>query len=164
MAPVLNWVTMTAGEPASGQQMQRSGGEVGRLRLGDWGARRPAGLVWWVPDGVAPLPLSQFDLLTRELCKLTCWQFLLSPPGFAGTPGYLSPEVLRKEAYGKPVDIWACGKALLFHRVVQSWHCNGDFQYNLLLNKSTIQLQFSFHNPEKACHKQRTDKLQKMGL
>ncbi|NP_001167525.1 calcium/calmodulin-dependent protein kinase type II subunit beta isoform 3 [Mus musculus] len=29
--------------------------------------------------------------------------------GFAGTPGYLSPEVLRKEAYGKPVDIWACG-------------------------------------------------------
>ncbi|XP_029371155.1 calcium/calmodulin-dependent protein kinase type II subunit beta isoform X1 [Echeneis naucrates] len=32
--------------------------------------------------------------------------------GFAGTPGYLSPEVLRKEAYGKPVDIWACGVIL----------------------------------------------------
>uniref|UniRef100_A0A673KT07 calcium/calmodulin-dependent protein kinase n=1 Tax=Sinocyclocheilus rhinocerous TaxID=307959 RepID=A0A673KT07_9TELE len=31
--------------------------------------------------------------------------------GFAGTPGYLSPEVLRKEAYGKPVDIWACGES-----------------------------------------------------
>jgi serine/threonine protein kinase len=30
--------------------------------------------------------------------------------GFAGTPGYLSPEVLKKEPYGKPVDIWACGK------------------------------------------------------
>lgn len=30
--------------------------------------------------------------------------------GFAGTPGYLSPEVLRKEPYGKPVDVWACGK------------------------------------------------------
>ena len=29
--------------------------------------------------------------------------------GFAGTPGYLSPEVLKKEPYGKPVDIWACG-------------------------------------------------------
>ncbi|KAL0964422.1 hypothetical protein UPYG_G00323630 [Umbra pygmaea] len=28
--------------------------------------------------------------------------------GFAGTPGYLSPEVLRKDPYGKPVDIWAC--------------------------------------------------------
>lgn len=35
----------------------------------------------------------------------------VSVPGFAGTPGYLSPEVLRKEAYGKPVDIWACGKS-----------------------------------------------------
>ncbi|XP_026668248.1 calcium/calmodulin-dependent protein kinase type II alpha chain isoform X14 [Ceratina calcarata] len=32
--------------------------------------------------------------------------------GFAGTPGYLSPEVLRKEPYGKPVDIWACGVIL----------------------------------------------------
>ena len=35
-------------------------------------------------------------------------------PGFAGTPGYLSPEVLKKEPYGKPVDIWACGKLTIF--------------------------------------------------
>lgn len=35
--------------------------------------------------------------------------------GFAGTPGYLSPEVLRKDPYGKPVDMWACGK----HYVLQ---------------------------------------------
>ncbi|XP_051924931.1 calcium/calmodulin-dependent protein kinase type II subunit beta isoform X1 [Hippocampus zosterae] len=32
--------------------------------------------------------------------------------GFAGTPGYLSPEVLRKDPYGKAVDIWACGVIL----------------------------------------------------
>ncbi|CAH8583745.1 unnamed protein product [Schistosoma turkestanicum] len=32
--------------------------------------------------------------------------------GFAGTPGYLSPEVLRKEPYGKAVDVWACGVIL----------------------------------------------------
>uniref|UniRef100_H2PH29 calcium/calmodulin-dependent protein kinase n=1 Tax=Pongo abelii TaxID=9601 RepID=H2PH29_PONAB len=32
--------------------------------------------------------------------------------GFAGTPGYLSPEVLRKDPYGKPVDLWACGVIL----------------------------------------------------
>ncbi|XP_062851603.1 calcium/calmodulin-dependent protein kinase type II subunit gamma isoform X2 [Trichomycterus rosablanca] len=34
--------------------------------------------------------------------------------GFAGTPGYLSPEVLRKDPYGKPVDIWACGMSSVF--------------------------------------------------
>ncbi|KAF3853789.1 hypothetical protein F7725_014477 [Dissostichus mawsoni] len=31
--------------------------------------------------------------------------------GFAGTPGYLSPEVLRKDP-GQAVDIWACGVIL----------------------------------------------------
>lgn len=35
----------------------------------------------------------------------------LSVPGFAGTPGYLSPEVLRKDPYGKAVDLWACGES-----------------------------------------------------
>ncbi|KAL7985816.1 hypothetical protein Chor_010982, partial [Crotalus horridus] len=29
-----------------------------------------------------------------------------------GTPGYLSPEVLRKDPYGKAVDLWACGKPI----------------------------------------------------
>ena len=35
--------------------------------------------------------------------------------GFAGTPGYLSPEVLRKDPYGKPVDVWACGQLCHLH-------------------------------------------------
>ncbi len=35
-----------------------------------------------------------------------------SPEGFAGTPGYLAPEVVRKEPYGRPVDLWACGVIL----------------------------------------------------
>ncbi|CDQ75897.1 unnamed protein product [Oncorhynchus mykiss] len=43
--------------------------------------------------------------MTVLVCVVVC-------VGFAGTPGYLSPEVLRKEAYGKPVDIWACGVIL----------------------------------------------------
>ena len=30
--------------------------------------------------------------------------------GFAGTPGYLSPEILRKEPYAKPVDM-VCTRA-----------------------------------------------------
>lgn len=32
--------------------------------------------------------------------------------GFAGTPGYLSPEVLFHYPYGKPIDLWACGVIL----------------------------------------------------
>ncbi|KAK3730270.1 hypothetical protein QZH41_016452, partial [Actinostola sp. cb2023] len=32
--------------------------------------------------------------------------------GLAGTPGYLSPEVLKKEPYGRAVDVWACGVIL----------------------------------------------------
>ena len=31
--------------------------------------------------------------------------------GYAGTPGYLSPEVVNKEKYGKAIDMWACGKS-----------------------------------------------------
>lgn len=47
-------------------------------------------------------------------------------PGFAGTPGYLSPEVLRKDPYGKPVDIWACGQLvrllLVCEKTAQQFH------------------------------------------
>lgn len=46
------------------------------------------------------------NIQTAEIAFLMCVF-----AGFAGTPGYLSPEVLRKEAYGKPVDIWACGES-----------------------------------------------------
>jgi serine/threonine protein kinase len=29
-----------------------------------------------------------------------------------GTPGYVAPEVVKREAYGPPVDMWACGVLL----------------------------------------------------
>lgn len=48
----------------------------------------------------------------RERKWVQCASALSSATGFAGTPGYLSPEVLRKDPYGKPVDIWACGKPI----------------------------------------------------
>ena len=48
----------------------------------------------------------------QKLKSLTFVQFLFQ--GFAGTPGYLSPEVLKKEPYGRPVDLWACGKNIIF--------------------------------------------------
>ena len=36
---------------------------------------------------------------------------LICITGFAGTPGYLSPEVLEKDPYYHPVDIWGCGES-----------------------------------------------------
>lgn len=29
--------------------------------------------------------------------------------GYAGTPLYMAPEILKRQSYGKPVDMWSCG-------------------------------------------------------
>lgn len=29
-----------------------------------------------------------------------------------GTPGYVAPEIVKREGYGRPVDMWACGVVL----------------------------------------------------
>ena len=29
--------------------------------------------------------------------------------GRIGTPHYMAPEVVNREPYGKPVDVWGCG-------------------------------------------------------
>ncbi len=50
--------------------------------------------------------MADFGLAIEVQADQTSWF------GFAGTPGYLSPEVLKKEPYGKAVDIWACGVIL----------------------------------------------------
>lgn len=31
-----------------------------------------------------------------------------------GTPGYMAPEIFRKEGHGKPVDVWAIGVITYF--------------------------------------------------
>ncbi|PAA55015.1 hypothetical protein BOX15_Mlig028881g1 [Macrostomum lignano] len=36
----------------------------------------------------------------------------LVPGGRIGTPHFMAPEVIRREAYGKPVDAWGCGVLL----------------------------------------------------
>ncbi|XP_047198166.1 calcium/calmodulin-dependent protein kinase type II subunit gamma isoform X9 [Hippoglossus stenolepis] len=53
----------------------------------------------------AAVKLADFGLAIEVQAEQQAWF------GFAGTPGYLSPEVLRKDPYGKPVDIWACGQS-----------------------------------------------------
>ncbi|XP_026524512.1 calcium/calmodulin-dependent protein kinase type II subunit delta isoform X3 [Notechis scutatus] len=54
----------------------------------------------------AAVKLADFGLAIEVQSEQQAWF------GFAGTPGYLSPEVLRKDPYGKPVDMWACGVIL----------------------------------------------------
>ncbi|XP_064640860.1 calcium/calmodulin-dependent protein kinase type II delta chain-like isoform X18 [Lineus longissimus] len=54
----------------------------------------------------AAVKLADFGLAIEVTGEQQAWF------GFAGTPGYLSPEVLKKDPYGKPVDIWACGVIL----------------------------------------------------
>nr|XP_020460808.1 calcium/calmodulin-dependent protein kinase type II subunit gamma isoform X13 [Monopterus albus] len=54
----------------------------------------------------AAVKLADFGLAIEVQGEQQAWF------GFAGTPGYLSPEVLRKDPYGKSVDIWACGVIL----------------------------------------------------
>jgi calcium/calmodulin-dependent protein kinase (CaM kinase) II len=54
----------------------------------------------------AAVKLADFGLAIEVQGEQQAWF------GFAGTPGYLSPEVLKKEPYGKAVDIWACGVIL----------------------------------------------------
>lgn len=46
------------------------------------------------------------------LVVFVCFTCPLIHAGFAGTPGYLSPEVVKREPYSKPVDVWACGVIL----------------------------------------------------
>uniref|UniRef100_A0A8C0GQP7 calcium/calmodulin-dependent protein kinase n=1 Tax=Chelonoidis abingdonii TaxID=106734 RepID=A0A8C0GQP7_CHEAB len=67
---------------------------------------RPENLLLASKCKSAAVKLADFGLAIEVQGEQQAWF------GFAGTPGYLSPEVLRKDPYGKPVDIWACGVIL----------------------------------------------------
>lgn len=97
-------MSILAGKFAIGQQSERRCCQASRFRIGHRSAGRPTSMVW------------QVEILRRNdnVPRLFYYHVLLcaSFSGFAGTPGYLSPEVLKKEPYGKPVDIWACGSLI----------------------------------------------------
>lgn len=64
---------------------------------------QPENLLLASKEKGAAVKLADFGLAVEVDGEKYSWH------GFAGTPGYLSPEVIRKEPYGKPVDMWACG-------------------------------------------------------
>jgi len=65
--------------------------------------------------------------------------------GFAGTPGYLSPEVIRKEKYGKAVDVWAIGVILYILLVGYPPFWNEDTK---LLYEAIKRGEYNFPSPE----------------
>ncbi|KAF1742424.1 hypothetical protein MXB_355 [Myxobolus squamalis] len=65
--------------------------------------------------------------------------------GFAGTPGYLSPEVIQKVPYGKEVDAWACG--VILYILLVGYPPFWDDDQMILLSKIRDQPAV-FHSPE----------------
>lgn len=41
-----------------------------------------------------------------------CWPHMHPVAGRVGTPHFMAPEVVKREPYGKPVDVWGCGVIL----------------------------------------------------
>jgi calcium/calmodulin-dependent protein kinase (CaM kinase) II len=77
------------------------------------GSKEPNALIKITDFGLAVkvrlLSISRRLDLTRSestQCKEPEWF------GFAGTPGYLAPEVINRIPYGLGVDVWACGVIL----------------------------------------------------
>ncbi|XP_017822543.3 calcium/calmodulin-dependent protein kinase type II subunit delta-like [Callithrix jacchus] len=65
--------------------------------------RKPENLLLASKSKGAAMKLVDFGLATEvQGDQQACF-------GFAGTSGYISPEVLHKDPYGKPVAMWACG-------------------------------------------------------
>ena len=80
------------------------------------------------------------------MCWLYCASALVAYcAGFAGTPGYLAPEVCRRVPYGKEVDIWATGVIMyiLLAGYPPFWH--DDFQQ---LYEQIKAGQYDFPSPE----------------
>jgi serine/threonine protein kinase len=70
-----------------------------------WRDLKPENILYATPDQNSLLKLADFGLANilkpNELMHLAC-----------GTPGYVAPEVLRGQFYGKEVDMWSIGVIL----------------------------------------------------
>ncbi|CDQ93125.1 unnamed protein product, partial [Oncorhynchus mykiss] len=69
-------------------------------------------IIYFADDTRVIGPITNNDKTAYKEDCVICDSLSGCDAGFAGTPGYLSPEVLRKDPYGKAVDLWACGVIL----------------------------------------------------
>uniref|UniRef100_A0A1B6LZ43 Protein kinase domain-containing protein n=1 Tax=Graphocephala atropunctata TaxID=36148 RepID=A0A1B6LZ43_9HEMI len=61
--------------------------------------------------------------------------------GLAGTPNYMAPEVLEMKAYGRPVDIWACGVILYIMLAgYQPFYDNDERRLHTLIKTGDYEL------------------------
>ncbi|XP_020902386.1 peripheral plasma membrane protein CASK isoform X2 [Exaiptasia diaphana] len=67
---------------------------------------KPHNLLLASKDNSAPLKVADFGVAV----ELPPEGYIIS--GRLGTPHFMSPEVINREQYGKPVDIWGCGVIL----------------------------------------------------
>ncbi|CAK8696870.1 calcium/calmodulin-dependent protein kinase type II delta chain-like isoform X2 [Clavelina lepadiformis] len=100
---------------------------------------KPENLLLASKEKGAIVKLADFGLAVETADDQIHWY------GFAGTPGYLAPEVLRKEPYGKPVDLWACGVILYILLVGYPpfWDDNQDKLYEQIKKGA-----YDFPSPE----------------
>lgn len=61
-------------------------------------------------------PLHSFALQIADfgLSKMTESNKMANLTTMCGTPGYMAPEVFKKEGHGRPVDVWALGVITYF--------------------------------------------------
>ena len=74
----------------------------------------------------------------------------MRPRSRCGSPGYMAPEVLRKDAYGTAVDIWSAGVVLC---KMLTWKIPFDLPYDVQsVRKLDLSLPHWKHVPPQAKH------------
>lgn len=63
-------------------------------------------------ENSAPIKLGGFGISVDLPCLNDDNQSAFITSGRVGTPNYMSPEVIKRLPYSKPVDIWGCGVVL----------------------------------------------------
>ncbi|KII64640.1 Calcium/calmodulin-dependent protein kinase type II subunit delta [Thelohanellus kitauei] len=92
---------------------------------------KPENLLLAKKEPNSAVKLADFGLAVECLGDELSWF------GFAGTPGYLSPELIREEKYGKKVDVWSCGIVLYILMVgyIPFWHDDAHKLYAQIIEK-----------------------------
>lgn len=68
---------------------------------------KPENLIYLTPEDGSTLKITDFGLAKYRSSKADTGMTTA-----CGTPGYVAPEVLKNEPYGRAVDLWSLGVIL----------------------------------------------------